>query len=66
MKTPDTQATNRRLTTSETRHLSRSEVAQIHQSNVRERLEHRLQVARDRGDQSLIQLLEAEQRQAAR
>lgn len=65
MKTPDTQATNRRLTTSEARHLSRSDVAQIHQANIRQKLEHRLQVARDCGDQNLIQLLEAEQRQVA-
>lgn len=66
MRTPDTQATNRRFTTSEARQLSRSDVTKIHQANIRQRLEQRLQVARDKGDQNLIQLLEAEQRQAAR
>lgn len=66
MTTPDTHATNRRLTTSEVRRLSRSDVDKIHQANIHQRLEHRLQVARDGGDQNLIQLLEAEQRQAVR
>jgi len=57
--------TNRRLTTSDLRKLSRSEVAQMHRDNLRQRLEHRLQVAREQGDQRLIQMLEAEQRQTA-
>ncbi len=57
--------TNRRLTTSDLRKVSRSEVAQMHRDNLRQRLEHRLQVAREQGDQHLIQMLEVEQRQTA-
>ncbi|HEY9847056.1 MAG TPA: hypothetical protein V6D03_12790 [Candidatus Caenarcaniphilales bacterium] len=60
-----THSTSRRLTTSEIRHASRAEVSQIHQDNIRQTLEHRLQVARAQGDESLIRLLEAEQRQQA-
>jgi len=56
--------TNRRFTTSEARQLSRAEVSQVHKENIRQRLEHRLRIAREQGNQDLIRLLEAEQRQA--
>lgn len=66
MTTQSTQhPTNRRFTTSELRKLSRLEVARIHRDNLRQRLEHRLQVAKEQGNQHLIQMLEAEQRQTA-
>ncbi len=58
-------ATNRRLTTSEVRNLSRSEVAQIHQDNIRKSLEHRIRIAKEQGNQALIRILEVEQRQLA-
>ena len=38
-------------------------VARIHCSNIRQNLERRLQAAKARGDQSLVQLLEDEQKQ---
>lgn len=41
------------------------QVAETHRDNIRKRLEHRLAVARERGDQALIQLLEAEYQQFA-
>lgn len=37
----------------------------IHQANILRNLQHRLQVAQERGDQTLIQRLEAELRQVA-
>lgn len=41
------------------------ELHDIHLSNIRRNLEHRLQVAREKGDQSLIRILEAEFEQIA-
>jgi hypothetical protein len=41
------------------------EVARIHHENLRRNLERRLMSARERGDQSLVNLLEAESRQLA-
>lgn len=41
------------------------EIGRIHNSNLRQNLEHRLQVARARGDHQLVSLLEAESRQLA-
>lgn len=41
------------------------ELHDIHLSNIRRNLEHRLQVAREKGDQNLICLLEAEFEQIA-
>jgi hypothetical protein len=41
------------------------QVADTHRSNIRQRLEHRLHVARERGDQVLVQMLEAEYQQLA-
>ncbi len=46
------------------RHLLR-QVAETHRANIRQQLEHRLNVARERGDQALIQMLEAEYQQFA-
>ncbi len=42
-----------------------SEVAQIHHSSILKTLERRLQVAYNKGDQHLINLLEAERKQLA-
>ncbi len=42
-----------------------SEVAQAHRSSVIKTLEHRLQVAHDKGDTNLIHILEAEWKQVA-
>jgi len=39
------------------------EIALVHRANLQRNLEHRLQIARERGDQRLVQLLEAESRQ---
>jgi hypothetical protein len=41
------------------------QVTETHRANIRQRLEHRLNVARERGDQALIQMLEAEYQQFA-
>jgi hypothetical protein len=41
------------------------ETDRVHTSNLRQNLEHRLQVARSRGDQQLVRLLEAEFQQLA-
>jgi hypothetical protein len=41
------------------------EVGRIHRENLRRNLAHRLEVAKDRGDQTLVSLLEAEFRQLA-
>ncbi len=42
------------------------EINRVHQANLQRRLQLRLQAARERGDQELIQLLEAEARQLIR
>jgi hypothetical protein len=42
-----------------------SELAEIHHTNIHRNLEHRLEVAREKGDQHLIRLLEDEARQMA-
>lgn len=42
-----------------------TELDQIHQANLLNNLQHRLQSAREKGDQVLIELLEAEQKQIA-
>jgi len=42
-----------------------AEIARIHQQNLRERLNYRLEKAKQRGDETLIHLLEAEQQQIA-
>lgn len=39
--------------------------AEAHQTNIRKSLEHRLQVAREKGDEALIRLLEAENQRFA-
>jgi Domain of unknown function (DUF4278) len=39
------------------------DLTDTHLDNIRRRLEHRLQVAKNRGDESLIRMLEAESRQ---
>ena len=41
------------------------ELGRIHTENLRRNLEHRLRVAKQRGDQSLVSLLEAESRELA-
>lgn len=41
----------------------RDSVAQAHRENMRRSLQHRLEVARAKGDQALIELLEQERRQ---
>ncbi|MFB2898769.1 hypothetical protein ACE1CI_38135 [Aerosakkonemataceae cyanobacterium BLCC-F50] len=38
-------------------------VADVHRANIQRRLEHRLEVARAKGDDNLVQMLEAEMRQ---
>ena len=38
-------------------------VADVHRANIQRRLEHRLEVARAKGDNHLVQMLEAEMRQ---
>jgi Domain of unknown function (DUF4278) len=40
-----------------------SELVETHRANIRRRLEHRLQVAKDQRNESLIRLLEAESKQ---
>lgn len=42
-----------------------AELATVHRASIEQSLNHRLTVARQRGDQNLVQLLEAEQRQMA-
>lgn len=42
------------------------ELAETHLANIRRRLEHRLQVAKNSGDEKLIRMLEAESRQLVR
>lgn len=42
-----------------------ADVAGVHQQTLRQILNHRLEIARQRGDQNLIHLLEAEQQQIA-
>ncbi|MEL7036908.1 MAG: hypothetical protein AAFO04_14985 [Cyanobacteria bacterium J06592_8] len=43
--------------------LNKSQLAQTHRANLQKRLEQRLEVARSKGDQNLIELLEAEKQQ---
>jgi len=45
------------------KHSVKQEVAKTHRTNILENLEHRLQVARSRGDQELIRQLEKEKEQ---
>jgi hypothetical protein len=45
------------------KHSVKQEVAKMHRANLLENLEHRLQVARSRGDQELIRQLEKEKEQ---
>ncbi len=40
-----------------------SQLAQTHRANIQKRLEHRLEIARAKGDQNLVRLLEAEKEQ---
>lgn len=47
------------------RHQLSQQVAETHRSNLYRNIEHRLQVAKERGDQALIRLLEQEMRQIA-
>jgi hypothetical protein len=42
-----------------------NELSNTHLANIRKNLEHRLQVARAKGDQNLVNLLEAEAKQLA-
>lgn len=44
---------------------SNSNLGKVHQANLLNNLQHRLDVARERGDTALISLLESEQRQIA-
>jgi hypothetical protein len=43
--------------------LPRRYIGKVHQANLLKNLQHRLQVAREHGDQKLIELLEAERKQ---
>jgi hypothetical protein len=56
---------NKAALTKSSRQQVLEELHDIHLSNIRHNLEHRLQVAREKGDQSLIRLLEAEFEQIA-
>ncbi|XWK88045.1 MAG: hypothetical protein U7127_28320 [Phormidium sp.] len=38
-------------------------VADVHRANIQRRLEHRMEVARAKGDENLVRMLEAEMRQ---
>jgi hypothetical protein len=42
-----------------------AEMARVHQQNLRQRLNYRLERAKQRGDEALVHLLEAEQQQIA-
>lgn len=42
------------------RHQTLKQVAQTHRDNLKKQLEHRLEVARAKGDENLIRMLEAE------
>jgi hypothetical protein len=39
---------------------SRTRISEIHRSNLRKSLEHRMEVARSQGNEALMRLLEAE------
>jgi len=39
---------------------TRKKLAQVHQDNLQKNLQHRLEVARTKGDENLIRMLEAE------
>lgn len=47
------------------RHKVLTKYAEAHQTNIRKSLEHRLRVAREKGDDALIRLLEAENQRFA-
>jgi len=51
------------MSTAKSRHSVKQEVAKVHRANILENLEHRLQVARSRGDQELVRQLEKEKEQ---
>ena len=38
-------------------------VADVHRANIQKRLEHRMEVARSKGDENLVRMLEAEMKQ---
>lgn len=40
-----------------------NQLSQTHRANIQKRLEHRLEVARAKGDENLVRMLEAEMRQ---
>lgn len=42
------------------RHQAQKQISQAHQENIQKSLQHRLEVARAKGDEKLIRLLEAE------
>lgn len=44
---------------------SKSSISQVHRANLLNNLQHRLDVARERGDMALVSLLESEQQQIA-
>lgn len=47
------------------RHKILTKYAEAHRTNIRKSLEHRLRVAREKGDEALIRLLEAENQRFA-
>ena len=47
------------------KHSAAIELAKVHRTNLQRNLQHRLQVAQERGDQTLVQLLEREMQQIA-
>lgn len=56
---------NQAALTKSSRQLVLEELHDTHLSNIRRNLEHRLQVAREKGDQNLIRILQAEFEQMA-
>ncbi len=45
------------------RNKRKNQLSQTHRANIQKRLEHRIEVARAKGDQDLVRLLEAERDQ---
>ena len=45
------------------RNKTKNKLSQTHRANIQKRLEHRIEVARAKGDNNLVRLLEAERNQ---
>lgn len=63
IKIENTRQPNKETTMNRIRREEQQRTADVHRANLQKRLEHRIEVARSKGDENLVRLLEQEMKE---